>query len=537
MRLSMLFLQYALGEDDVCICLNGYPNPSFSKLRILCPGMQVEAETLYVCDASTQPLPLDEISSCQNCGIAWAGERHSAPLNLPVITFNDTVGLCEIANKLLAVFDGFNEWSARFCEALLDQGALDSALQLLCEVTPNAWYLSDTSFRIISVKEDADLEEMSSIWKFLYKERHLPIHVVMALTKEGLLDQMNQQTSAYIPPVPPFNMPFVSKTVLVKGGIFGHFFIIGVYNRLTAYEIEIAEYVGSMLSKALASNPDAPSNQGRIYDNYFIDLIEGTDQHALERIDEIADIIGWDIDDEYVMTILRYEGDVESAKLLSILCIHVLEREYDCRCFLYKGEVVTLFNLAGATRDMRESILDPIRILERTHEMRDRNEARIGMSETFRGRSALVRLRDFYNQAAVALSFAGKGANGKACRFENIAVAHMVDSVSETLGSQFICHPALALLRAYDEGHHSSLYISLRAFLNCHQNIADASRSLYVHRNTLVNRLSLISSLIDLDLKDPETCLWLMMSYRLADGAKGAQGDSSNSSSSDFSTT
>ena len=75
----------------------------------------------------------------------------------------------------------------------------------------------------------------------------------------------------------------------------------------------------------------------------------------------------------------------------------------------------------------------------------------------------------------------------------------------------------MLLLQSYDEGHRSPLVQTLRVYLDSHQNIADASRKLFIHRNTLINRLQLIKDLTHLELKDPNTALWLMLSCRMLD--------------------
>ena len=143
---------------------------------------------------------------------------------------------------------------------------------------------------------------------------------------------MNQRRSAYIPVVEPFNMPFVSKSIISEKGLLGRFYLIGVYNRLTSYELEIAEFFGNAVSESLSKDPTFIPTRGRLYDNYFIDLIEGTDIHAPERIGEIFSVVGWEPEDSYILAALRRPSRIEAEDAVWILQIHVLKYCSSRRC-------------------------------------------------------------------------------------------------------------------------------------------------------------------------------------------------------------
>lgn len=512
MRLSILFLYNRIGKTNVSVDLHRCANPSFSYLRLFRPDSTPEPETLYVCSPGTDAAALQPVAACRDCGIVWTDPNQGEPSFLPVLRFHSETDPAKILNALSEVFDFFRDWSYRVCASLMRGDELNETFHLLCEVTPNAWYLADTSFRILTAKKDADLEEMSAIWRFLYKEKHLPVDVVMALSEEGVLSQMNQRRSAYIPVVEPFNMPFVSKSIISEKGLLGRFYLIGVYNRLTSYELEIAEFFGNAVSESLSKDPTFIPTRGRLYDNYYIDLIEGTDIHAPERIGEIFSLVGWEPEDSYILAALRRPSRIEAEDAVWILQIHVLEKLYRCRCFLYKGDIVALFNLPAATSPEKEAgFINSMRSI-----CADYGD-KIGMSEVFGGKEAFSRLSDYYRQAHLALSRAVKSETISICRFREIAVSCFAQGLAKTYGRDFVLHPDLSLLQSYDEEHRSPLVQTLRVYLDSHQNIADASRKLFIHRNTLINRLQLIKDLTHLELKDPDTALWLMLSCRMLD--------------------
>ena len=512
MRLSMLFLYNRIGKTNVSVNLHRCANPSFSYLRLFRPDSTPEPETLYVCSPGTDTAALQPVAACRDCGIVWTDPNQGEPSFLPVLRFHSETDPAKILNALSEVFDFFRDWSYRVCASLMRGEELSETFHLLCEVTPNAWYLADTSFRILTAKKDADLEEMSAIWRFLYKEKHLPVDVVMALSEEGVLSQMNQRRSAYIPVVEPFNMPFVSKSIFSEQGLLGRFYLIGVYNRLTSYELEIAEFFGNAVSESLSKDPSFIPTRGRLYDNYFIDLIEGTDIHAPERIGEIFALVGWEPEDSYILAVLRRSSRKEAEDTVWNFQLHILEKQYRCRCFLYKGDIVALFNLPSVVFMKKE-----VGFMNSMRSICSDYGNRIGLSELFGGKEAFSRLSEYYRQASLALSRPMRSEMNDVCRFREIAVSCFAEGLAKTYGRDFVLHPDFSLLQRYDEEHQSALVQTLRVFLDSHQNIAEASRRLFIHRNTLINRLQLIKDLTCLELKDPDTALWLMLSYRILD--------------------
>ncbi|QCR30984.1 PucR family transcriptional regulator [Lysinibacillus sp. SGAir0095] len=59
------------------------------------------------------------------------------------------------------------------------------------------------------------------------------------------------------------------------------------------------------------------------------------------------------------------------------------------------------------------------------------------------------------------------------------------------------------------------LFETLNEFLECHCQISETAKRLYVHRNTVIYRIEKCSSLLQKDLKDPEVTLQLRLALRI----------------------
>ena len=99
--------------------------------------------------------------------------------------------------------------------------------------------------------------------------------------------------------------------------------------------------------------------------------------------------------------------------------------------------------------------------------------------------------------------------------YDKYSIYHLLENCDENTDPMHFCHSAIIRLADYDRTHNTNLLDTLRAFLYTGQNIAEASAMLYIHRNTMNNRLQKIGDLIHIDLQDSENIFHLMLSYHI----------------------
>ncbi|MBQ8975376.1 MAG: helix-turn-helix domain-containing protein [Oscillospiraceae bacterium] len=522
MKLSMEFLAVRLGEKTVSFSLNGRRNPVFRTVKLYTPGSPMEDEVLYCCDPTVTENDLEENRDRKNVGVVWTNPDAPPPDTLPVMRFSGKRPPQECYNMIMDVFVFFNEWGSRVYDAMLENRDLYDVFSLLDQVTPNPWYLCDSSYRMIVIKRAPEAEEMSAIWRFQYREKHLPIHVVLSLAEEGKIERMNQYKHAYMPAhddLPPFNNPFISKTIYAAKGILGHFFIVGFYTKLSSYEMEIAEFFGNLLSKTFSGNPSYLPTSGRFYDNYFIDLIEGADLPTVEIMEEVFRVFGWSVDDSFAVIALQRTGKDDLERTIDNLEIHVMETMHGCRCFLYHNKVVAVLNITHKRQNdpdygSKELAGDVESIL------RDFG-GHGGISEMFSGKTEFEELQVYYKQASIALKYAAMENPMTYYMYSQVIMQYLSHELLENKEHRYMFHRALNVLGAYDAENDSHLCQTLRCYLVNEQNTVHTAKALFIHRNTLMYRLQKIDQLTHLDLGDIDVRMRLMLSFYLLD-AKAA---------------
>ena len=118
-------------------------------------------------------------------------------------------------------------------------------------------------------------------------------------------------------------------------------------------------------------------------------------------------------------------------------------------------------------------------------------------------------------QAMLAIKIGDKTA-GAINRCVDYAYVYFLNQLAEYTGVvSGLLHPALAFLKRYDEKHKTSLYETLYEYLRLERNVVATAKHLYIHRNSMIYRLQRLENLLNLDLDNVNTRMYLLLSYHI----------------------
>lgn len=216
----------------------------------------------------------------------------------------------------------------------------------------------------------------------------------------------------------------------------------------------------------------------------------------------------WKIDHSYVCFVAEPDlWDPKNPQSFSLS--RMIERRFSgCCAFAYEERIVCILNLTQAGMK-REEFLQLLSQFIRDQVLR------VGVSYRFWD---FVSLPNYYHQALAALEL-GKELSPDEWnyRFEKYVMPYFLRYGTSRMEGKYLCHPDLTTLMEYDREHHTQLLKTLKCYLSCGLNATTAAEKLFVHRNTLYQRLSKIESMITSNLENPETRLYLQISYRIGD--------------------
>jgi purine catabolism regulator len=119
-----------------------------------------------------------------------------------------------------------------------------------------------------------------------------------------------------------------------------------------------------------------------------------------------------------------------------------------------------------------------------------------------------------FREARTSIAVAGwSRGHGMVSLFEELALDRLLFNAPPADRAGFI-EGTIGALVAYDERHRTSLVETLDVYLTT-RNVADAARRLYVHYNTLANRLERIATIVGPFVDDADRCLTLGLALRL----------------------
>ncbi len=508
MQLTLEFLQACLPNTRTEIRRTGKAPLSYRQLNLLAPGSPHQPDILYFFPHG-KPENLAEKLSLAGCGIVWTDSLAPPPTAAEVLWIREVREALPLFSEISSIFFFFQGWSQQVQNAVIEKKPLDELCGLLSQVTSNPWYLADASFRIQAISYSLDVAELSVIWKFMCSQHHVPMDTILKLAESGKLEKMNHIQHAYIEEASPFNFPYVSKTIFSSQGIIGHFFIIGVYNKISAYEKELAEFFGNLLNQQVEADSTYMPTLGRYYDNYFIDLIEGSDSADRKVLPEVFRRLSWTTSDLYTLIVFQSPMAHRGEAAIDGLKIQVLEKMYPCKAFPYQNKIAVILNASqlsdrsGRRREIQKMVLRILRDFE----------GAAGCSQLFEGDHGFESLNVYYQQALVALDFAQSQAKSPMAEYGEVALPYLCQKLSEILPAPMFCHPGMDILRHYDMENHTDLENTLYQYILLEQNTAETARQLFIHRNSLLYRLDKIQALTNLRLENPGDRVRILLDY------------------------
>lgn len=153
--------------------------------------------------------------------------------------------------------------------------------------------------------------------------------------------------------------------------------------------------------------------------------------------------------------------------------------------------------------------------IERLETFAREHSLRIGISDSF---NTIGLFPWYYNQAKTSLKLSSKiRKENSVCKYSDYRIFDLLDHFNEKQKLSAYYHPAIQRLQTYDIKNCTELLHTLDIFLQKNGNIKDSSAALYIHRNSLSYRLERISKIGKISLADPETCMQLWLSCRIAE--------------------
>ncbi len=413
-------------------------------------------------------------------------------------------------NSIIGILDKYTRWERQLQEILNHGADLQSIADISFPVFGNAIYIVDSSFKVLALTDIPEMREMSAAWKFLAEHRYVHIGLVSGMNRHKELDELDRAVSPVFYNSHMFYNPFISSNIYVNHRFQGRLFIVGMLKSFRDEDLELAEYLTSVLSVAFERLPEFQIGSGRFYEHFLLDVLSGTLSDKRTILDQLPGL-EWPPSDYYL--VVYVPADTDDGVFIRSFTWE-MERQLDSKSVLLDDGIGGIISVRSLKQ--RDEILKSLeRFLKSVNK-------RAGVSNLY-GDFSLT--HQFYKQAKMLFA-AGKSVLGNKRNLyaaDELAVYSWGNLCTSSRERYLLCHPALKYLQNYDLEHETDYFRTLYVYLKNERHAKRTSEALFIHRNTLFKRLEKIQDLVSLNLDDFRIRMWLLLSFSYYEFMPGTQ--------------
>ncbi len=417
--------------------------------------------------------------------------------------FDATVDV--VFNEVSSLNERLHNWEDELKNCIFNGGTLHDLLMLGSEVLNNPIFILDQREIVFAMTDHAE-GSVDPEWDYMMKHGRMPFNRVSAIYHNTNIKNI-RRSSEYdgLPFI--FNPPGMTHRGIIfripdpqADSFLGTMVIVENRGPFTEGSLHLSRTLIKSVVKWTEIHKNDHNMKNISY--LFTDLLNGA-EISEEEINLHKALNELDNEVFFLAVIPPMSG--KSQQFLGPM----LEAELaHCRCFEYEENLLVLCPADQNKKELIESLQSVV----------DDMQIRIGISFPFSDWRAM---RSAFKQANIALSFS----ENKLSKLSSVsAMSYLISELSTALHGSEVIHPALIILKEYDRLHATQYFNTLFAYLKFERNLVRTAAALFIHRNSLVYRISRIQELIVADLDDFEVRAYLVLSYLCyEEGSRGIQ--------------
>lgn len=265
--------------------------------------------------------------------------------------------------------------------------------------------------------------------------------------------------------------------------------------------------IGKLIESTFIANYNSQSKTQESY--HFYELIQNLANGVPINMDEAPQILkmaGWEVQDKYQVYIFQFqleESEIVTRRyhqsiiqrLMGSCCVWPIEEGICC--------VRNLTRTPSICLDIRNDLSFFIR----------ENFCYLGQSNSF---DSIYHLKNYYLQSkyAIRLGLKKKDTSWN-YKYENLILPYILEQAREHMPALELLHPAIRILKEYDEREQTELVKTVYEYMKNQYNITHTAAALFIHRTTLLFRLNRIQVLTGLNWNSMEDRVLLGINYMI----------------------
>lgn len=453
----------------------------------------LEKDLIYLI-CRDQSFPVDEYAYISTDEISGEAEHISCPGTDPQ----------RLLDRLLELFDLYRRQETRMDHLVFQNGSLTQLCELAGELLDNPVCIHDDWFMMIARTADLDsymapefigTSQRGFISRKIIEEFKFDIDYIRTYDHTGAELWEGSGTTG--------KCMYVNlwQDQRYKGRIL----VLEEHRKFRARDFLVLQCIAQRTMLLLERKTPGDNWQYHSMDDIVLELLEGKEQDPADAT-MFLDMMHWGKEDRYLCVRLQNQ-QTDATAVLDNLIHNDLFRLFPGEYILFvKRQQCVVMNMTkqGGSVALVRHQLSPL--------CRDYG-LYAGISSPVWG---IRELPQAFHQADIALEEAFYLRNERwVIPFSTCALDVMLRGIQIGLPTMNMVAPELLALREVDQQKDTQYFDTLKVYLLCERDIPKASQALIIHRSTLVYRIKKITSLTKLNLDDPQTRLYLLVSLKL----------------------
>ena len=420
-----------------------------------------------------------------------AGDLPPLPAGSSVIILGVPLDASSLANRILGIFDDYQNWWDRMTEAVLSRRPLEKLMDIACEVIKNPIAIFDSSQSLMYHSENFTASRAGTIWDELLSNGSVENNYYTSAELKRIRTEFENSDGAFC--MRPRRNPsheHLMGPIKLEGKLAGSVGLVDVNAPFSDGQMFLVEQVMRQIENELRQQrSEAP--KGNPY--FLLRIIDGQDIEA-RVVAHHLEQRRWSLSDPYYLLLFAYQVSWSySEEGKAVLRLIGLRYPNVLACY-HDSHVIVV----GRKKD--HDVMDEA-AREELEKFCAANYLYCGISNCT---NDFLSLRNAYAQSNVALArlVAQDDPHPRTCAFSEGFTDYVIDALDSTAGLKTICDPLVLSLWKSDRGNKRELLDSLHAYLCCGRSVSAAARQLFVHRNTLLYRLGVLESLLSVNFED-----------------------------------
>lgn len=502
MRVSPEMLKDYLLKELTDVVVSGNARLRFKDIRIPEPGKKYEPDYIYLMTAEQWRQSDGRVSAL----LAEQAAEPKPDSRFCLLTAQAPVD--RLLNLAHECFLTYTEWFADLYKSIAIGDSIETILEKCTPILKNPFFIDDSSYRTLARLRNYPADGFRDT-EYIYMQQsghHSPDYIFAMLNSN-----VSVESSAISPRPLIHRLDFLAhrtlySTIKVEREIVGFFSCIEIDTPFTPGMMDVCESLTELMTIVLSRQNYMPSARQKSLDNdLFLGILNGSIVDPELTKTAFAQV-GLTKGDYFVVYTVTNVDTSENAFLLPRI-MELLMSNLEGGFTVADGSNFILLINAKLEEGLCGKLVNLIGFYLSEFDVT------IGFSLGF---SDPLALSTYYYQAVSATRLGGlTDRDSKVFHYGDVVGYDVLEKYGSREQRLSICHPAIFILLEHDRDKKMNLLPTLKVFVECLGDTAQAADRLFLHRNSLYYRLKQIMALTGVDLADEHVRSHITLSIRI----------------------